>query len=118
MKTYTINELGGKNNLAKKVASLIEKEEVIKIKGLGLVDSSNVKIVCSTINMMLKLDKTYSNKREYKRRTEEENLIIAEYTKTHSIGETSRLFDIPVSTVNYIRKKYGIKHMKKSSANN
>lgn len=106
MNTYKLNELAVENDLTKKIMSLVEEQNCIEIQGVGLIDTTNVGLICNTINMMLSINNNCSTKKTYKKRSKEFDLMIARYSKTHSIGETSKTFDIPRSTVHYIKKKY------------
>lgn len=114
MNTYKVDTLGV-DNLADKIISLIEKEQKVYIEGLGQVDIDNVELVCNTIKLMQKLNPTKKAKKPYKKRTIEQDMTIVEYMKNHTIKETGKMFDLPLSTVNNIRKKYNMTKSRKCS---
>lgn len=118
MRTYKIDSLGASENLANKINSLVKKEERIYIEGVGQVDIGNVNIVCNTIKMIQKLSSAKKDKKvkkQYKKRTVEQDMTIVEYMKTHTIKETAKMFDLPTSTICNIRRKYNITKSKKCS---
>lgn len=110
--TYKIDTLGF-DSLTDKLISLVEEKNEIYIEELGQVNTNNVELVCNTIKLMQKLNP--KAKKPYKKRTVEQDLTIVDYMKTHTIKETAKMFDLPLSTVNNIRKKYNMTKSRKCS---
>lgn len=105
---YNLKDLGSKINFSKKIKSLLEINNEIYIKEVGLVNKDNAEVVCKAIDAMLKLDKSNSVRGEYRKRTEEEELYILNYSIEHTVEKASRLFGLAESTIKYIRKKHGV----------
>ena len=104
---YKLNELSHGGDMTENITSLVREHGCIEIKGIGLVDSSNVSLVCKTIKATLNMKKS-SARKSYKKRTHEFDMLVLEYSKKHTIRATGELFNIPHTTVQYIKKKYGV----------
>ena len=105
MDTYKVEDLGANRALHRKIASLVKEHKAVNIKGIGVVNEQNIDVVCGTIRTMFRLIDKY-DKKEYIRRTEEEDLEVLDYAEKYSVKEASEKFKVATSTISNLRRKY------------